>query len=319
MNRIRLPAMPARLRPFLVAALVGMVAATHAAQPPAATPGADAARAWMAALPSAPKPELTRHGLVAQEIRRWSPRGAGQGVAVDAQHFYGIGNFIVGKYDKKTGERVGEWIGLRGGPIVHLNGGLVQDRLLVLSHSNFPELPMASSVEYFDPATVQPVKSHSLGVRHGSLTWAEKKDGFWWAGFANYSERGGMPGMDNRSTLIGKFDDQWRLLESWLFPAQVIATWGPMSCSGGSWGDDGLLYVTGHDAKELYALRRPKLGVAFEYVTTIDVPFEGQSWAWDRSEKRVIYGITRSSREVVVARIPELPASLLNPPAATKR
>ena len=132
----------------------------------------------MASPPSAPKPDLTKHGLVAKELRRWKPRGAGQGVAVDAAHFYGIGNFLVGKYDKKTGERVAEWIGPRGGPTIHLNSGLLQDGLLVIAHSNFPQLPMASSLEYFDPATVQPVKSSSLGVRHGSLTWAEKKDGF---------------------------------------------------------------------------------------------------------------------------------------------
>ena len=50
--------------------------------------------------------------------------------------------------------------------------------------------------------------------------------------------------------------------------------------------------------------------MTLEYVTTIDVPFEGQSWAWDRSEGRVIYGIIRRTREVVVARIPELPAAL---------
>lgn len=100
------------------------------------------------------------------------------------------------------------------------------------------------------------------------------------------------------------------MLESWTFPSQVVATWGVSSCSGGSWGDDGLLYVTGHDAKELYALRLPKMGVVLEYVTTIDVPFEGQSWAWDRSEKRTIYGITRRAREVVVAEIQELPREL---------
>jgi hypothetical protein len=90
----------------------------------------------------------------------------------------------------------------------------------------------------------------------------------------------------------------------------VVAAWGASSSSGGSWGDDGLLYATGHDAKELYVLRLPKLGSTLEYVTTIDLPFEGQSWAWDRSEKRIIYGITRSTREVVVARIPEVPAAL---------
>ncbi len=286
-------------------------AAMSAERAVATDPTAAENRAWLASLPAAPKPELTKHGLVATELRRWRPRGANQGVAVDERHFYGIGNFVVGKYDKRTGERAGEWVGLRGGPIVHLNSGVVQDGLLVLAHSNFPQLPMASSVEFFDPATVRPVRSVSLGVRHGSLTWAERRGGAWWACFAHYNDHGGTPGRDQRWTLVGRFDDRWQLLESWLFPPQVIATWGKSSCSGGSWGDDGLLYVTGHDAKELYVLRPPRQGVTLEYVTTIDVPFEGQAWAWDRSADRVIYGITRRTREVVVARIPELPPALL--------
>lgn len=294
------------------AALVAANAGDSTAKSLPLVPDADreASRVWYASLPSAPKPELAKHGLVAEEIRRWKPRGANQGVAVDGKHFYGIGNFLVGKYDKFTGERVAEWVGPRGGATIHLNGGLLQDGLLVLAHSNFPQLPMASSLEYFDPATVQLVKTLSLGIRLGSLTWAEKKDGFWWACFSNYNDQGTTPGFDQRWTYVGKFDDSWHMIESWLFPPQVVATWGVSSCSGGSWGDDGLLYVTGHDAKELYVLRLPKMGVTLEYVTAIDVPFEGQAWAWDRSERRIIYGITRRSREVIVARIPELPAEL---------
>jgi len=283
----------------------------RAAESAPVDPVREATRSWLASLPSAPKPELTHHGLVAEELRRWKPRGANQGVAVDAHHFYGIGNYVVGKYDKTTGARVAEWVGLRGGATIHLNGGLIQDGQLVLAHSNFPQLPMASSLEYFDPATVQPVKSLSLGIRHASLTSAEKKAGFWWACFAHYNDQGTAPGSDNRSTLVGKFDDTWQLLESWIFPPQVIASWGKSSCSGGSWGDDGLLYTTGHDEKKLYVLRVPKMGVTLDYVTTIDVPFEGQSWAWDRSDPRVIYGIIRRTGEVVVARIPTLPTQLL--------
>ena len=275
-----------------------------------ADPVREATRGWLASLPAAPKAELTHHGLVAEEVRRWKPRGANQGVAVDAKHFYGIGNYVVGKYDKVSGERVAEWVGLRGGATVHLNGGLIQDGQLVLAHSNFPQLPMASSLEYFDPASTRPVKSVSLGLRHGSLTWAEKKEGFWWACFAHYNDQGTGPGTDNRSTMVGKFDENWQLLESWLFPPQVVASWGKSSCSGGSWGDDGLLYTTGHDASELYVLRLPKMGVTLEYVTMIKVPLEGQSWAWDRTDRRVIYGIIRRTGEVVVAKIPELPVAL---------
>ena len=299
------------MKSFARCFLFGFVAFApgHAAEK-SADPVREATRVWLASLPAAPKAVLTHHGLVAEEVRRWKPRGANQGVAVDAKHFYGIGNYVVGKYDKVSGERVAEWVGLRGGATVHLNGGLIQDGQLVLAHSNFPQLPMASSLEYFDPASVRPVKSVSLGLRHGSLTWAEKKDGFWWACFAHYNDQGTAPGTDNRSTMVGKFDENWQLLESWLFPPQVVASWGKSSCSGGSWGDDGLLYTTGHDASELYVLRLPKMGVTLEYVTMIKVPFEGQSWAWDRTDRRVIYGIIRRTGEVVVAKIPELPAVL---------
>lgn len=296
----------------LLVLVAGLRAATPAASPAPVDPRLEADRAWLAAQPAAPKPELTRHGLVATELRRYRPRGANQGVAVDAQHFYGIGNYLVGKYDKRTGERVAEWVGLRGGATIHLNGGLVQDGLLVLAHSNFPQIPMASSIEYFDPATLRPVRSVSLGLRHGSLTWAERRDGFWWACFAHYNDRGTPAGTDNRWTLFGKFDDNWQLLESWTFPPQVIAAWGASSSSGGSWGPDGLLYITGHDEPELYVLRLPKMGSVLEYVTMIDVPFEGQSWAWDRSERdRIVYGIIRRTGEVVSARIPEIPAEVL--------
>ena len=263
-------------------------------------------RQWLESLPAAPAPELTQHGLVATELRRWHVMEANQGVAVDAEHFYGIGNHALVKHRKDTGERVAEWFGPRGGAIIHLNSGWLDGDRLVLSHSNFSQLPMASSLEIYDARTLQPIESHALGMRLGSLTWAVRHEGFWWACFANYNDAGTTPGFDQRWTHVAKFNDDWQELQSWLFPPQVIATWGDSSCSGGDWGDDGLLYVTGHDAAQLHVLRLPKQGVTLEYVTTIEVPFEGQSWAWDRSAagEPVIYGISRARQEVIVARIP---------------
>ncbi|MAO41028.1 MAG: hypothetical protein CMK70_12710 [Pseudohongiella sp.] len=259
-------------------------------------------------------PGLTKHGLVADELQRWQINHANQGVAVDADHFYGIGNHALVKHRKDTGVQVGEWMGSQDGAIIHLNAGWVDGDELVVAHSNFPQLPMASSLETYDRNSLQPVATYSLGIRLGSLTWAVRHQGFWWACFANYNDNGTTPGFDQRWTHVGKFDDNWQMLESWLFPPQIVATWGDSACSGGDWGDDGLLYVTGHDAAELYVLRLPRQGVTLEYVTTIDVPFEGQSWAWDRSARgeRIIYGISRARREVIVARIPELPSSLLS-------
>jgi hypothetical protein len=271
----------------------------------------------VAALPAtpapAPAPALARHGLVATELARWRVPEANQAAAADAGHFYGIGNHTLVKHRKDTGERVAEWIGPRGGPIVHFNAGWVDGDKLVLAHSNFPQLPPASSLETHDARTLEPLTSHSLGVRPGSLTWAVRRNGHWWACFAFYNDSGTMPGFDQRSTYFAQFDDDWQMLRSWLFPAQVIATWGRSSCSGGDWGDDGLLYITGHDAAELQVLKLPRQGVTLEHVTSIGVPFEGQGWAWDRgrSGERVIYGISRARQQVIAARIPALPAALL--------
>ena len=257
-------------------------------------------------------PAMTAPALSATELGRWRIPEANQAAAVDAQHFYGIGNRRLVKHRKSDGVRVAAWSGPRDGAIIHFNAGYVDAGQLVLAHSNFPQLPMASSLETYDTATLQPVATHSFGIRLGSLTWAVRHRGYWWACFANYNDSGTTPGFDQRWTHVGQFDDAWQMQQSWLFPAQFVATWGRSACSGGDWGDDGLLYVTGHDAPELFVLRLPKQGVTLEYVTTIAVPFEGQGWAWDRSRpgQRVIYGISRKRQEVIAARIPALPDSL---------
>lgn len=301
-------------------ALLGLAALAPATLCAAASPG-DAGtadrratyRRWLETLPAAPAPELTRHGLVARELQRWTVIEANQAAAVDATHFYGIGNHVLVKHRKDTGERVAQWISPRGGPIVHFNAGFVDNHRLVLTHSNYPALPPASSLETHDARTLQPVASHSLGPRPGSLTWAVRRNSAWWACFAYYNGAAALAGHDHGSTYVGEFDDRWQLLRSWLFPPQVIATWGESASSGGDWGDDGLLYTTGHDATELHVLRLPARGVTLEYVTTIDVPFEGQGWAWDRSVpgRRVIYGISRSQQQIISAEIPAVPANLL--------
>jgi hypothetical protein len=262
------------------------------------------------------RPALSQQRLVATEIGRWQIPEANQAAAVDAKHFYGIGNRVLVKHRKDNGERVAQWASPKDGPIVHYNFGYVEGHRLVLAHSNFPQLPPASSLETHDTRTLQPIASDSLGVRPGSLTWAVRHQHAWWACFAYYNDQGTMPGFDQRSTYLGEFDDKWQMRRSWLFPPEFIATWGVSSSSGGDWGDDGLLYVTGHDAPELHVLRLPRQGVVLEHATTIDVPFEGQGWAWDRSAhrssggERVIYGISRARKEVIAARIPELPAEL---------
>lgn len=299
-------------------AIAGMAALTPAALA-AALQGESATsptrptgyREWLRNLPVAATPVLSRLPERAAEVGRWRVIEANQAAAADRDHFFGIGNHVLVKHRKDTGERVAEWVGPRGGPIIHFNSGYAERGELVLAHSNFPQLPMASSIEIHDARTLAPRASVSLGIRLGSLTWAVRRRGYWWACFANYNDDGTTPGFDQRWTYFGQFDERWQMLQSWIFPPQVIATWGVSSCSGGDWGDDGLLYTTGHDAPEMHVLRLPQQGPMLEYVTTIDVPFEGQGWAWDRSHagRRRVFGISRQRAEIVAAELPVVPQS----------
>ena len=146
----------------------------------------------------------------------------------------------------------------------HMNSCVVDKAELVCAASNYPAVPMASAVEIFDTRTLRHLRTMTLPPLPGSLTWIERHGADWYAALA-------------------------------------IA---PMSSSGGIWGDDGLLYVTGHDRGELYALRLPEAGTTLEHVATIALATGGQAIAWDRSQPRVIWSLDRETKMVVASRIP---------------
>jgi len=157
-----------------------------------------------------------------QELRRFKAAEARQAVAVDAHHFYAIDNRAIGKYDKRTGERVGGYLEPDGGGIHHLNSGIVLDGRLYCANSNYPGVPMLSSIEIFDTQTLEHVGSHSFGMLSGSATWIDRRDGLWWVGFGNYEGRGGIPGRGTEWTEIALYDDQWRRVGGYGFPVEVI-------------------------------------------------------------------------------------------------
>ncbi|MFB6097537.1 MAG: hypothetical protein ABEK84_00165, partial [Salinibacter sp.] len=96
----------------------------------------------------------------AQQPRRFVKGGqfsapeAFQAVAVDDEYVYAIDSHAIGKYDKTTGKRVDRWTAAEEGPIHHLNSGVVIDDTLYCAHSNFPEVPMVSSIELWDVETM---------------------------------------------------------------------------------------------------------------------------------------------------------------------
>jgi hypothetical protein len=223
---------------------------------------------------------------------------ANQGVGVDAQHFYAVDNETIGQYDKATGKLVKKWQGPKKGPITHLDSAMVMDGKIYAAHSNYPEWPMTSSLEIFDAATMEHIGTHSFGIQWGSLTWVDWHDNHWWMTFANYDRLLGpnkTPYGHKANTLMVKLTRDFRLVQSWTLPKAILDRFEDMSNSGGSWGPDGFLYLTGHDPAELYRMRLPKAGSTLELVDIIPMNIRGQGIAWDRSQPGVIYGIIRAT------------------------
>jgi len=232
----------------------------------------------------------------------FSAKEARQGIAVDEKYIYVVGTQQIGKYDKKSRELIKRWQGAEDGPIIHLDSGVIFDGKLYCSHSNYPEVPMTSSVEIWDAETLEHVESYSFGIHWGSCTWIDRFDGFWWAAFAHYNKLKDKTGKGSEWTTVVKFNDQFKFLQSWVYPKEVYERFGRMSNSGGSWGPDSLLYITGHDEPELYAMRLPRMGSVLELVEVVPINIYGQGIAWDRADPGFIYGIRKKNREAVISK-----------------
>lgn len=235
-------------------------------------------------------------------VKTFEAEEANQGVAVDENYIYVIGTQQIGKYSKKDFMRVKQWQGAKNGPIIHLDSGVIVEGRLYCAHSNYPGVPMTSSVEVWDSETLEHIASHSFGINRGSCTWVDHFDGFWWAAFAHYNKLKEQTGKGTEWTTVVKFDDNWQEQQSWIFPKEVYEKFGRMSNSGGSWGPDSLLYCSGHDEPELYVMKIPEMGSILQQVTVLPVDILGQGIAWDRSQKGMIYGIRKKERQVVISK-----------------
>ena len=237
------------------------------------------------------------------ETKRFPAPEARQGVAAAGRFVYAIDDSAIAKYDPATGKRVARW---RGDPkrFRHLNSCTLVERNLICAGSNYPDVPMASSVETFDAETLRHIATRNLGRGRGSLTWLDLHKGSWWACFANYDGKGGEPGRDHRATTLVRYSPDFVEQEAWLFPEEVLRRMAPRSSSGGAWNADGLLYVTGHDAAELYVLRPPKQGNRLELVAIVPTVTGGQAIDWDPGQPRTLWSIDRKASQIVASRIP---------------
>lgn len=253
----------------------------------------------------------------AQILESFQAFDARQGVAVDEGHFYAINNFSVTRHDKQSGAVSLQWGGIASAddPLIHLDSGMIHDGRLYAAHSNYPDWPMTSSIEIWDAETMEHTGSHSFGVKLGSLTWLDYSQDTWWGAFANYDivqEGMDRPYGETDNTVIVKFDTRFNILQSWTLPAAILDRMRPMSNSGGSWGRDGLLYLTGHDGGEIYVMQLPETGSQLDWVATVIVPgLHGQGIAWDRSiAGRELWGILRQDELVYRIAMPEIAESL---------
>ncbi|MCA1407334.1 cycloisomerase [Ensifer sp. IC3342] len=229
-------------------------------------------------------------------VREFAVPEATQGIGVDANHFYAVDNRMIAKYDKASGERVAVLEGQRNGPIKHLNSAVVVDGEIYAAHSNFPEWPPTNSIEVFDAATMQHVDTLPLRTDRGFFTWLDYHEGSWWGAFAHYNtvfDRGPLAHGDKDEIKVVRFGDDWQVAEAWALPDEVLEKFGDMSNSGGSWGSDRKLYLTGHDAAEAYVMERPETGTVLKWLATVPLKTTGQGIAWDRSTPDVLYGISR--------------------------
>jgi hypothetical protein len=267
--------------------------------------GAAAQSAAPVAAPASPT-DIPR--LTARTLRVYTAPTAHQGVAADARHFYTVDNSALAKYDVASGRLMAEWKG-PADIIRHMNSCLADRGRLWCANSNYPQTPMASSIETFDTATLEHVESHSLGVLdEGSLTWFDRWNGGWIAGFAHYDKNGGVGYKDHSFSSVVAFDKEWRRTGGWLFPQSAAGRMAPNAASGGAIGPDGWLYLFGHDRPEMYVVGRPAMGPALIHIATIDLEAEGQAFSWAQDGSRTIFAIDRAKGLVRRIQIPPVPA-----------
>lgn len=223
---------------------------------------------------------------------------ARQGVASDGTYVYAIDNNRIGKYRIADGVRVSGWVGDKA-LFPHINSCTIAAARLVCAASNYSGVPQTSSVEIFDPKTLRHVGSHSFGITEGSLTVLDWHKGHGWAVFAHYDAKGGEPGKDHRYAQLVKLDANYRPIQRWVFPPEVLAKMKPYSVSGASWHASGVLALSGHDLPEIYFLRLPPAGSILQPVGTIGVTTNGQAIDWDPRKPNLLWSIDRKQKLVV--------------------
>ncbi len=214
-------------------------------------------------------------------IKSFPVREAYQGVAADNDFFYAISNQSIAKCQKEDGKVVQRMTYER---FTHLNGGTVYGKKLYCTNNptdhNSIVIFNTDDLSYFGLSNIK---------EKGSLMWISRHKDIWWGCLAHSGD------IVNNSLII-QFNPDWSIKNSWSFPKELTEKFYPYSCSGGAWGSDNLLYCTGHEKAEVYALRLEDN--IFKFVRTIPVNATGQGIAW---QGKILYTIDREDRLVNVS------------------
>jgi len=286
-------------------AAVGAVEAVPGSAEPAARSGAKTRTA-----------QASPQQLEARLLRTYDAFDANQGVGVDRSHFYAVDNTSITRHSRETGAPGCSSRAPTAGPSSTWTAARWAVAGCTRRTPITNESPMESSVEVFDARTMKHVDTHSFGIDRGSLTWIDRApDGYWWAAFANYDRvfDGEVYGETNNTQVV-KMNDGFEVIEGYTIPPEILDRFRPMSNSGGSWGPDGRLWITGHDLGEAYVMEPPRAGSELRWIATVSLPgVEGQGIAWDLNGPRpTLWAIKRSTKQVLQFEVPY--RSIAEPP-----
>jgi len=240
----------------------------------------------------------------ATELKRFSNENARQAVAVTSSHFYAINNSSIDMISKESLEVVQSWKDTTGS-IPHLNSGIIIDDTLYCASSNYPKVPMTSTIEKFTLDPLRHIGSHSFGIFAGSCTWVLRTPNHWWAFFAHYENRAQSEGKGVEWSTLIRFDGAWRQQAGWVLPDTLVQKLRPYSLSGGIFVNENQLLVTGHHEPYVYLVELPKSGSELRFLREIPVPVKGQGLAIDPANG-TFWGIHKKAREVINFKIEDL-------------
>ncbi|WP_139263168.1 hypothetical protein [Flammeovirga pacifica] len=227
-------------------------------------------------------------------IKTYDAPHARQAVAVTDTHFFVVDNNVIIKRERATGKQEGEW---KDDRLKHLNSAYIQNDTLFCAHSNYPKVPMHSSIEMFDVNTMEHIGAHSFGIDIGSCTWIVEYKGEWLVMFVHYANPGKMQkNRDVSWSQLVLFDKQWRRKSAWVLPEELIEKVAPYSISGGVVVENDKIICTHHHFKELYVLSFPKMGSELVWETTLTTSIRGQGIALDTNGD--LWGIDKKERKV---------------------